>query len=178
MIFYQIALHIFPTATPNQVASNEILENERRDQLIKRKQQYQWQKYTDTTGLPSSIKGSTKDLPDDEEFGFSKNVDFVKNVLEGALKTQLAGVLTSVDDLGDYADLFKGLEDKVPLEIKKAGRWTSDVEFGRQILNGVNPVVIEKCTKIPENFHVTGDLVAPFLTRGKTLTQEIEVFCL
>lgn len=67
------------------------------------------------------------------------------------------------------------MNDKVPLEIMKAGRWSSDVEFGRQILNGVNPVIIEKCTGIPANFNVTNELVAPFLTRGKSLDDEITV---
>ena len=43
------------------------------------------------------------------------------------------------------------------------------------MLNGVNPVVIEKCTALPPNFPVTNELVQPFLTRGLTLEQEMEV---
>ena len=147
---------------------------ERKSQLKRRREQYQWHQNTDT-GLPSHIKDDIEDIPDDEEFGLLKNKDFFKERLEALLKTKATGVFTSVDDLEDYADLFKGLDSEVPLAIQKAGRWTSDVEFGRQILNGVNPVVIERCTKIPENFHVTCELVAPSLTRGKTLTQEMEV---
>jgi hypothetical protein len=43
------------------------------------------------------------------------------------------------------------------------------------MLNGVNPVIIEKCTAIPSNFPVTNDMVKEFLNRGLTLEQEIEV---
>ena len=54
-------------------------------------------------------------------------------------------------------------------------RWVSDVEFGRQILNGVNPVLIRKCTKIPDNFAVTNEMVQPLMNSGKTLEEEMKV---
>ena len=54
-------------------------------------------------------------------------------------------------------------------------RWVSDVEFGRQILNGVNPVLIRKCTKIPDNFAVTSEMVYPLMNNGKTLEEEMKV---
>lgn len=57
----------------------------------------------------------------------------------------------------------------------QTGRWTTDVEFGRQILNGVNPIIIEKCSKLPSNFPVTDDMVKPFLVRGLTLDDEMKV---
>ncbi len=65
--------------------------------------------------------------------------------------------------------------DHTPLY--KDSRWASDVEFGRQILNGVNAIIIEKCTSIPSKFPVTNKMVQPYLTRGKTLEQEIAVSC-
>ena len=68
---------------------------------------------------------------------------------------------------------------EVPLnaEIKifEAYRWVADEEFGRQILNGVNPVLIQKCSALPENFHVTEDMVKPSLTRGLSFKEEMEV---
>lgn len=90
----------FLAAIPKQIESNEILKEERKAQLRTRKLLYQWQDNTDI-GLPSSIQGS--ELPDDEKFGFTKSVDFYKDVFEGAAKTQLAGLFTTVDDLGDYS---------------------------------------------------------------------------
>ena len=53
-------------------------------------------------------------------------------------------------------------------------RWVSDVEFGRQILNGVNPVLIRKCTTIPDNFAVTSEMVLPLMNNGKTLEEEMK----
>ena len=61
------------------------------------------------------------------------------------------------------------------VRVHNAARWTTDIEFGRQMLNGVNPVVIEKCTKLPDNFPVTNEMVKGVLNRGLTLEQEMEV---
>lgn len=53
--------------------------------------------------------------------------------------------------------------------------WKTDKEFGRQILNGVNPAVIERCTVLPTNFAVSGENVNNLLTRELSLEEEIEL---
>ena len=64
-------------------------------------------------------------------------------------------------------------EDKIiPFE---GFRWTSDVEFGRQILNGVNCVLLKRCTALPENFPVTNEIVGELLCRGVPLEKEMQV---
>ena len=61
------------------------------------------------------------------------------------------------------------------MKICQAARWITDVEFGRQILNGVNPIVIHKCSTLPDNFPVTHDMVKNSLVRDLTLQEEMKV---
>uniref|UniRef100_A0A3B4A2Y2 Uncharacterized protein n=1 Tax=Periophthalmus magnuspinnatus TaxID=409849 RepID=A0A3B4A2Y2_9GOBI len=53
--------------------------------------------------------------------------------------------------------------------------WKEDRFFGYQFLNGVNPNVIKRCSKLPSNFPVTNWMVKPFLARGSFLQTELEI---
>jgi len=46
--------------------------------------------------------------------------------------------------------------------------------MGRQVLTGISPLVMEKCTCLPEYFNVTNDDVVGVL-EGKTLEEEMAV---
>ena len=160
-------------AIPKAIDGNPILMRERSNQLDMRKHLYHWQLFPEE-GLPSGMDVTLGELPLDEEFGRVKNVDFTCDGLKGTLSAKLAGTTITVKSLRDYANLAKYINEG-DLPLKKAARWTSDVEFGRQMLNGVNPVIIRKCSSLPENFPVTNEMVQPLLTRGMTLQQEMEV---
>ena len=111
----------------------------------------------------------------------------VLHELEKILKMDLDND-TSVRNLHDFEFIATTLEKEnlkdadppkeLPLDPNipayEGYRWVSDVEFGRQILNGVNPVLIHKCTKIPDNFAVTGEMVQPLMNNGKTLEEEMK----
>ena len=156
------------------VENDKILIKQRILELKERKSKYQWQLFPDI-GVPSGIDDTVDDIPADEQFNRVKAIDFIKDGAEAILKLGLTGVFTDVNDLSDYAKFAKTLNPDVGLPLYEAGRWTSDVEFGSQMLNGVNPMVIKKCTDIPSKFPVTNDLVKPYLTRGLSLEQEMKV---
>ena len=167
---------LFPfllTATLKQVQGNDVLLQERSDQLAKRKLQYQWQFFPDS-GLPSAIDNTIYDIPIDEQFSRAKTVDFLGSFALSKTATGVAGVGLTVDHLHDYIDLAKYLDEQ-ELQVYQAGRWATDVEFGREMLNGVNPVVIRKCTALPHNFPVKKGSLKPFFTSGMTLEQEMKV---
>lgn len=53
--------------------------------------------------------------------------------------------------------------------------WKEDFMFGYQFLNGCNPIMFQKCFKLPDKFPVTHKMVSVSLERELTLEQEIEV---
>ena len=71
----------------------------------------------------------------------------------------------------EESEITKGYE----MQICQASRWLTDEEFGRQILNGVNPVVLSRCTALPDNFPVANDMVKNLLVRNMSLEEEMKV---
>ena len=153
---------------------NRVLKKQRELELLNMKRKYRWQKFGEL-GFPSAIDDTSDDIPADEQFTRVKCIDFNMSGIEAVARLNLAGVFIDVDDLSDYAKFAKTLNPEEAIPLYEAGHWTSDVEFGRQMMNGVNPMIIRKCTTLPAKFHVTNDMVAPFLTRGLALDQEIAV---
>ena len=144
-----------------------------------------------------------KNLPLDEQFQRVKMVNFLGDALKGAaasetaesriavlhelqkiLNLKLDSDLRSLNDFEiiavtlenrNYEKQNRGKDRKEDVPTYTGDRWVSDVEFGRQILNGVNPVLIKKCTKIPDNFAVTSEMVQPFMNDAQTLDQAMQV---
>ncbi len=151
---------------------------ERNRKLIARKQKYQWEHH-EHSGLPGFIDTSNQNLSLDENFESVKNVHFTNDVLKSG-KFLIGAVIDELEhglkesDFKALAIKLKSPSDDPDISLTPH-TWNTDEEFGRSLLNGINPVVIEKCTSLPENFPVKNDDVNPSLNRGKSLEQEIEV---
>lgn len=53
--------------------------------------------------------------------------------------------------------------------------WKEDWFFGYQCLNGSNPRMIKRCTKVPDNFPVTPDMVQSSMASRTNLLKELKV---
>ena len=152
-----------------------MLQKQRSDQLQRQKQRYQWKVFSDEK-LPSGMDSTVSDLPVDEQFEKVKNINFsVVDPAKALIVLGLTAVMVDIKGLNDYAIFANALANDEQKEAVRSLRWVSDVEFGRQILNGVNPVVIRKCSSLPDNFPVTNDMVKGLMSRGKTLSEEMQV---
>ena len=173
ILLYIFNIHDFSiTALLQAVKGNNVLEKYRHFQVAERKQHYPWMKFEELC-LPSALDKSV-DIPVDEGFELVKNISFFgKGLLHQAhaLLVTFAIDHNSLAGYEQYARLIRVPE----IRTYEFARWTSDVEFGRQILNGVNPVVIRRCNSLPANFPVTDEMVRDFLNHGKTLKKEMEV---
>lgn len=153
---------------------SKILRKQREQQLLKRKREYRWMP-SSFYGLPAHIDATVLNLPFDERFDTTKLLDFTGTAVKDAGRIVFQSLFQGIDNLHDYEKMATTLfRPEIP--VHEAARWVTDVEFGRQMLNGVNPVVIEKCTTLPlANFPVNDEMVKGSLNRGLTLKQEVEV---
>ena len=120
-------------------------------------------------------------LPPDEQFGAVKDINFGGGVLEvikglgiSTIEIAISKLTKTPDEIQEYERLAKVLGTSGK-PLWQAGRWATDVEFGRQMMNGVNPIVITKCTELPPNFPVNEEMVKPLLARGLSLKEEMDV---
>ncbi|XP_002119368.4 polyunsaturated fatty acid 5-lipoxygenase [Ciona intestinalis] len=75
-----------------------------------------------------------------------------------------------LNDFDDYKDCF--FHPSLPNDIPPfCDKWSTDEELARQILNGVNPTCLEKCTELPTGFLPTqfecGDEIHDQIQKGR-----------
>uniref|UniRef100_A0A7N6A4C6 Arachidonate 5-lipoxygenase a n=1 Tax=Anabas testudineus TaxID=64144 RepID=A0A7N6A4C6_ANATE len=153
-----------------------LLKQHRQKELDSRRKTYRWREWQ--PGFPMSIDANRhKDLPRDIQFDSEKGVDFVLNytkAIENLFVNQFMHMFqSSWSDFSDFERIFLRIKNTISEYVMQ--HWKEDFMFGYQFLNGCNPVIIEKCTKLPEKFPVTHEMVSVSLERDMTLEQEIEV---
>ncbi|XP_071382692.1 polyunsaturated fatty acid 5-lipoxygenase isoform X3 [Centroberyx affinis] len=152
-----------------------LVKQHRQKELETRRKTYRWKEWQ--PGIPMSIDASRhKDLPRDIQFDSEKGVDFVLNyskAIENLFVNQFMHMFqSSWSDFADFERIFVRIKNTISEYVMQ--HWKEDFMFGYQYLNGCNPVVIQKCTKLPDKFPVTHEMVAVCLERELTLEQEIE----
>ncbi|XP_072447374.1 polyunsaturated fatty acid 5-lipoxygenase-like [Chiloscyllium punctatum] len=146
----------------------------RKNELWEKQQLYRWRELP--SKMPKCIDAlSVDDLPVDLRFGCEKELGFEFSAIESfselSLKEKVNKLECSWTTVEDFNHIFWEVELVIAVFAKH--HWKEDWFFGNQFLNGFNPVLIEKCNKIPPNFPVTDDMVRTSL-RNSTLKQEIE----
>ncbi|XP_053908672.1 polyunsaturated fatty acid lipoxygenase ALOX15B-like, partial [Cuculus canorus] len=72
-------------------------------------------------------------------------------------------------------DIYEALGDPgTPISEYVVRHWAEDEFFGAQYLCGVNPVLLRRCRRLPPNFPVTPQMVAPSLGPHSCLSREME----
>uniref|UniRef100_A0A8D1JZP1 Arachidonate 12-lipoxygenase, 12R type n=1 Tax=Sus scrofa TaxID=9823 RepID=A0A8D1JZP1_PIG len=127
-------------------------------------------------GFPILINfKATKFLNSNLRFSFLKTASFFYRLGPTALAFKLRGLVDctrSWKRLKDIKKIFPTNKSLVTEYVSE--HWTEDSFFGYQYLNGVNPGLLRRCTRIPDKFPVTDDMVAPFLGEGTCLQAELE----
>ncbi|XP_037620542.1 hydroperoxide isomerase ALOXE3-like [Sebastes umbrosus] len=139
---------------------NELDRNSRLQELIQRREYYSW--HVHEKGIPHSMKAeSLSSLPCEVQFSFTKKTEFLYTASTGLVELKLKGFAGSKEDWPDInADdhVFWFKRSDILDYIKK--HWKEDAFFGYQFLNGVNPMLIRRCSALPENFPVADKMVS------------------
>jgi Lipoxygenase len=137
---------------------------ERKLFLEYRRSEYEWQH---SPGQPPYVRT----LPQRELFSEEKSWRMEEDLLGSIADVALAILTRSGRRSGTLAsfDRFYPLRPKPAV----AARWRQDEEFSRQRLDGVDPVLIRRCTEIHDHFAVTDELLDGLLDPGETLASAL-----
>uniref|UniRef100_A0A8C9P216 Arachidonate 15-lipoxygenase type B n=1 Tax=Spermophilus dauricus TaxID=99837 RepID=A0A8C9P216_SPEDA len=151
-----------------------VLQRQRLEELQSRQRMYCWKTYS--PGWPHCLDQATaKDLDLNVKYSVVKNTKFYMKGSSAFAELKIKGLL-------DRTGLWRSLREmrrmfnfrKSPAAEYVFEHWQDDTFFASQFLNGLNPVLIQRCRSLPKNFPVTDDMVAPILGPGTSLQAELE----
>nr|XP_046272769.1 arachidonate 12-lipoxygenase, 12R-type-like [Scatophagus argus]XP_046272778.1 arachidonate 12-lipoxygenase, 12R-type-like [Scatophagus argus]XP_046272785.1 arachidonate 12-lipoxygenase, 12R-type-like [Scatophagus argus]XP_046272795.1 arachidonate 12-lipoxygenase, 12R-type-like [Scatophagus argus] len=144
----------------------------REQELNQREKDYRWHVYVE--GIPHYMKTDNPlSLPCEVRFSFTKTTEFLYTASTGLTELQLKGLVDCKKNWTDIDDINRVFCCK-RTEISEyvQDHWKDDDFFGYQFLNGVNPMLIRRCSALPHNFPVTDDMV--FLRGQDSLANEMK----
>ncbi|XP_030593547.1 arachidonate 12-lipoxygenase, 12R-type-like [Archocentrus centrarchus] len=133
----------------------------RQQELNQREEDFRWDVYVE--GMPHSMKAENPlSLPCEVRFSFTKTTEFLYTASMGLTELKLKGLdncKKKWDDIDSIRRVFCCKTTAISGYVQD--HWKEDAFFGYQFLNGVNPMLIQRCTALPSNFPVTDDMVFP-----------------
>ena len=84
----------------------------------------------------------------------------------------IKSIFDPISDIEEFKEVTKEFTEETTPEDPWLDDWESDAEFGRQTLNGLNPVMIKRVKAIPDKFPVTDADVGSLMLRGLFLEEE------
>nr|XP_056719157.1 polyunsaturated fatty acid lipoxygenase ALOX15B-like [Euleptes europaea] len=168
-----ISLREGAAKTPSD--DNHYLERRhRREELVTRHNKYGWKEYL--PGVPSCADIDTAlSLEYNLQYSFPKATAFFGRGTVAMFEAKVKGFLDKPFSWGKLEDIRKVFWFyHTPVTEYVFNHWKDDEFFGYQFLNGINPGMIRKCTRIPDNFPVTQEMVAGSLGKYTTLQEELK----
>ncbi|KAK9540480.1 hypothetical protein VZT92_002930 [Zoarces viviparus] len=132
----------------------------REQELKQRGEDYCWDVYVE--GIPHCIKSrGPLDLPCEVQFSFTKTTEFLFTASTGLVELGLKGLSGSKENWPNIDAIDRVFCCKrTDISEYVQEHWKEDTFFGYQFLNGVNPMLIQRCSVLPNNFPVSDDMVS------------------
>ncbi|KAL8177135.1 UNVERIFIED_CONTAM: hypothetical protein K2H54_042499 [Gekko kuhli] len=146
----------------------------RREELVMRHNKYGWKEYL--PGVPCCADIDTAlSLEYNLQYSFPKATAFFGRGTMAMFEAKVKGFLDKPFSWGKLEDIRKVFWFyHTPVTEFVFNHWKDDEFFGYQFLNGINPGMIRKCTKMPDNFPVTQEMVVGSLGKYTTLQEELK----
>ncbi|XP_051757626.1 hydroperoxide isomerase ALOXE3-like [Ctenopharyngodon idella] len=153
--------------------TNPIAQSLRTKQLEEQQKLFRWHVYAE--GTPQVIDCDTVfALPAEVRFSFTKESEFYSTSRKQLIALKLTGLADSRKSWESISQLELIIcENRAKTFEYVQKHWDEDKFFGYQFLNGLNPMMIQRCSKLPANFLVTDDMVKDSL-KGSSLEQEMK----
>ncbi|XP_068198895.1 hydroperoxide isomerase ALOXE3-like [Antennarius striatus] len=146
----------------------------RRKELTDKKSLYQWKTLAEGVCNISTFN-DVSELPSEIRLSIARRSEILNSKKMAGIELMIKGLLGSAERWENIEDMKKIFWfQKTTISEYVSEHWKEDDFYGYQFLNGINPNVIKRCSKLPSNFPVTEEMVKPFLGEGTSLQGEIE----
>ncbi|XP_062456866.1 polyunsaturated fatty acid lipoxygenase ALOX15B-like [Rhea pennata] len=162
-------------ATAADDATEPLLREQRRAELGQRRAAFQWEPFAPGWPRRLAAAATPQQLPPGQRVGPGRAGAFAARVAAGQIRVRLRGLSGAGGSWSSFEHIGRVLGcPPGPVADYVKRHWRDDAFFGYQFLNGVNPVLLRRCPRLPPNFAVTSAMVAPTLGPHTSLEQEME----